>query len=338
MESTGLRGKIQVSQETADLLTAAGKWTWISPRSETVHAKGKGEMQTYWLLPQVMDASTEPPPPSQCGSIESFGANMTMACSSDGMSSIDSLLSSESADTDTPLLTVSAPRRRRRSKRERSIRHLNKIKRSRDHSAATFGEFSSSQQSFKDLTVDNDITLAASHIPSIYSKKVYELSSEKKARLIDWNVDVLVRVLKQIVARRKAMAKWMSVSEFLPISSKPAQALSNLPGADLVKSGAGIVAKGSADLVRSGADIVVKGSAMAVKGSVATVKTGADLLKSATNTNNRKPSQTIPGCPPASTVLAREEASPPAGVGAYGRCWRAWQVPSSATRGWARCA
>jgi len=43
--------------------------------------------------------------------------------------------------------------------------------------------------------------------------------------------------------------------------------------------------------------------AKAVKGSVATVKTGADLLKSATNTNNRKPSQTIPGCPPASTVL-----------------------------------
>jgi class 3 adenylate cyclase len=47
MESTGQRGKIQVSQETADLLFEAGKNSWITPREERIVAKGKGELQTY---------------------------------------------------------------------------------------------------------------------------------------------------------------------------------------------------------------------------------------------------------------------------------------------------
>jgi hypothetical protein len=49
MESTGIRGKIQISEDTADLLRDAGKDRWIKRRDETVVAKGKGEMQTYWL-------------------------------------------------------------------------------------------------------------------------------------------------------------------------------------------------------------------------------------------------------------------------------------------------
>lgn len=49
MESTGVRDHIQVSQETADLLIAAGKSDWIVPREEKVTAKGKGEMTTYWV-------------------------------------------------------------------------------------------------------------------------------------------------------------------------------------------------------------------------------------------------------------------------------------------------
>jgi hypothetical protein len=49
MESTGLRDKIQVSQDTHDLLLAAGKSKWVKAREEKVVAKGKGEMQTYWV-------------------------------------------------------------------------------------------------------------------------------------------------------------------------------------------------------------------------------------------------------------------------------------------------
>jgi hypothetical protein len=48
MESTGLRDKIQVSQDTADPV-AAGKSKWMTTREEKVVAKGKGEMQTYWV-------------------------------------------------------------------------------------------------------------------------------------------------------------------------------------------------------------------------------------------------------------------------------------------------
>jgi hypothetical protein len=49
MESTGFRGKIHISQTTADLICAAGKAHWIKPREDLVQAKGKGMMKTYWL-------------------------------------------------------------------------------------------------------------------------------------------------------------------------------------------------------------------------------------------------------------------------------------------------
>ena len=49
MESTGMKDKIQISQETADLLIAAGKSHWFVKRDGLVKAKGKGELQTYWL-------------------------------------------------------------------------------------------------------------------------------------------------------------------------------------------------------------------------------------------------------------------------------------------------
>eukprot|EP00526_Cylindrotheca_closterium_P003634 CAMPEP_0113617770 /NCGR_PEP_ID=MMETSP0017_2-20120614/8966_1 /TAXON_ID=2856 /ORGANISM="Cylindrotheca closterium" /LENGTH=1245 /DNA_ID=CAMNT_0000527205 /DNA_START=214 /DNA_END=3951 /DNA_ORIENTATION=- /assembly_acc=CAM_ASM_000147 len=49
VESTGKRNMIHVSQETADLLTAAGMESELKRREELVSAKGKGKLQTYWL-------------------------------------------------------------------------------------------------------------------------------------------------------------------------------------------------------------------------------------------------------------------------------------------------
>lgn len=49
MESNGKPNKIQLSQETADLLTATGKGHWVSAREDKVYAKGKGELSTFWL-------------------------------------------------------------------------------------------------------------------------------------------------------------------------------------------------------------------------------------------------------------------------------------------------
>ena len=44
MESTGEPNRIQMSQATADSLIALGKGGWIRKRSDTVEAKGKGNL------------------------------------------------------------------------------------------------------------------------------------------------------------------------------------------------------------------------------------------------------------------------------------------------------
>ncbi|KAL3916977.1 MAG: hypothetical protein SGILL_004926, partial [Bacillariaceae sp.] len=49
MESTGVAGRIQISESTAGLLEKSGKLTWFFPREDKVSAKGKGMLQTYWL-------------------------------------------------------------------------------------------------------------------------------------------------------------------------------------------------------------------------------------------------------------------------------------------------
>jgi class 3 adenylate cyclase len=52
MESTGEPGKIHVSKATCNFLTASGKQHWLTTRRELVNAKGKGELQTFWVNPQ----------------------------------------------------------------------------------------------------------------------------------------------------------------------------------------------------------------------------------------------------------------------------------------------
>lgn len=47
-----MRNRIHLSQDTADLLVEAGKSHWIVAREDVVVAKGKGIMNTYWLLPR----------------------------------------------------------------------------------------------------------------------------------------------------------------------------------------------------------------------------------------------------------------------------------------------
>ncbi len=49
MESTGRPNKIQISTQTAQLLEDSGLSHWFTPREDLVFAKGKGELQTFWL-------------------------------------------------------------------------------------------------------------------------------------------------------------------------------------------------------------------------------------------------------------------------------------------------
>jgi Adenylate and Guanylate cyclase catalytic domain len=53
VESTGEQNKTQLSKATADLLIKAGKSHWIERRLDAVYAKGKGELETYWLTIQA---------------------------------------------------------------------------------------------------------------------------------------------------------------------------------------------------------------------------------------------------------------------------------------------
>jgi ribosomal 30S subunit maturation factor RimM len=55
MESHGIKGRIHVSQSTADEIVNAGKAAWIVPRQDKISAKGKGELQTYFMNERFMN-------------------------------------------------------------------------------------------------------------------------------------------------------------------------------------------------------------------------------------------------------------------------------------------
>ena len=73
MESNGLRDRIHVSQETADILVEANKGHWLTPRSDKINAKGKGELQTYWV--EIKSGNVTSSNESVGGAAESTGAD-----------------------------------------------------------------------------------------------------------------------------------------------------------------------------------------------------------------------------------------------------------------------
>jgi class 3 adenylate cyclase len=96
MESNGIAGRIQVSQSTADALILAGKAAWLTPREEKVVAKGKGEMQTYW----VNNSSAKSPSMSLC-------STAMMEGSSDLSPHLQGIAEEQAPATYKPLLTAS---------------------------------------------------------------------------------------------------------------------------------------------------------------------------------------------------------------------------------------
>lgn len=59
MESMGCARCVQVSENTASLLQAAGKGKWLERRKEPIHVKGKGRQQTFWLVHSGLKAAPE---------------------------------------------------------------------------------------------------------------------------------------------------------------------------------------------------------------------------------------------------------------------------------------
>lgn len=123
MESTGIKGRIQLSQETAECLSRDGKASWFSPRELKIFAKGKGELQTYWL---TLDTYSDTGGVStQCEQQQDHG------------------------DDPTHVSTI----------------ELNE------------------------------------------EDKILAISSDRMARLVDWNFDVLLRLLKMVVSFRESQGK-----------------------------------------------------------------------------------------------------------------------------------
>lgn len=59
METTGMIGRIHLSAETATLLTDQHDMGHlITKRADVVKAKGKGELQTYWLASKTTSAKS----------------------------------------------------------------------------------------------------------------------------------------------------------------------------------------------------------------------------------------------------------------------------------------
>ena len=74
VESTGEPGRIHVSQETAGLLANSGKAEWLEKRADKVFAKGKGEIQTYWVRRKAAPEGTT----ASCGSESDEGIDQNM--------------------------------------------------------------------------------------------------------------------------------------------------------------------------------------------------------------------------------------------------------------------
>jgi Adenylate and Guanylate cyclase catalytic domain/3'5'-cyclic nucleotide phosphodiesterase len=123
MESTGKPNRIHMSQTTAELLMASGK-RWVSKREDLVFAKGKGQLQTYWL-----------------------------DCSCNRATTNDKTQSGDSTDT-------------------------------------------ASNSDIHEHAISN-VAVMTGHLQAQAL-----LSPGKQARLVDWNVEILTRLLREVLAQR----------------------------------------------------------------------------------------------------------------------------------------
>ena len=101
MESTGEARRIHISAETAKLLEDRGKGHWLKSRETSVVAKGKGQLQTYWVTAKAGDNSSKSG--SQDGMSTDLGSEFMVARNSFAKSKLD-LKNQRIVDWNTELL------------------------------------------------------------------------------------------------------------------------------------------------------------------------------------------------------------------------------------------
>ena len=50
LEGSGQRGRIHTSRETADQIIKAGKGEWLQKRTDSISLKGKGSIESFWVV------------------------------------------------------------------------------------------------------------------------------------------------------------------------------------------------------------------------------------------------------------------------------------------------
>ena len=146
IESTGMRERIHLSEQTAMELTKHGKQDWMVRRDDTVEAKGKGELVTYWLKLNS----------------DRIGAPSTVASSEWG---------------------------------------------------GTEGEASERAHTLSDLAhAESYVGRQSSAGTAASRKKLSSKANQKIQRLVDWNSELLLPLLKRVVARRSALQSSTSTS------------------------------------------------------------------------------------------------------------------------------
>lgn len=197
MESTGERDKIQISQQTRDKLVEAGKVHWFIKREDVVKARGKGDLQTYWLQSHQGNVRR----------LSMLGAErrMTMGAGFGGGRRRASMGRGRRMSLAAP------PQDDQHQRAPENPPQPQNVSNGSDnylHSDSVELNGGSSHQGDKEetpkLTMPTDL-------------------SEKQLRLIDWNCELLQQLLRQIVAlrsssnsapRRMQLVKGMSMRDF----------------------------------------------------------------------------------------------------------------------------
>jgi Adenylate and Guanylate cyclase catalytic domain len=92
IETTGKKNRIHISEETAALLRAVGKECWVEPRTDSVHAKGKGEenvKQEFNLSIALVACLTDPIVSGLAGDLQTYWLKNAAGNSASAFSSVN---------------------------------------------------------------------------------------------------------------------------------------------------------------------------------------------------------------------------------------------------------
>lgn len=182
MESTGEKNRIHLSEYTASLLVQAGKEYMVTKRDGVISVKGKGNMTTYWLEGNISNTgSADVPPPYNVRrqSTSTYGSSMISFATCDssaGNLNFSNLNLNNGGGGDDDDDCMPNPRGGSRPKLH-------------DTKSLMWG--------------NEELPAISGHVTSPSTPKLRRNASSTTARLIDWNVDMLLRLLKQVEAKRQ---------------------------------------------------------------------------------------------------------------------------------------